>query len=438
MKAILRLAGPVALMYFGIMLMGFVDLMVVGRLGADAIGALGLGNSLFSWVMCVGLGLIVGMDFPAAHAIGAKRPREAFEVFLQALWVPLVAGMVLSFFLLALAGQLDRFGFNPEILPQAKTYLRIIAFSLTPVFAFNVCRAYLQARGIANSTLIILVGANLLNAFLNVGLVYGRFGLPEWGFAGSAWATFISRWAMAGGALVLVYYWDARGERYFESARFGWNWPVLRRVLAYGFPSMIHYLLEVGVFSTATAIAARLTADELAAHQIVLQTASITFMIPLGISSAAAVLVGNAVGAGDRALARRRGYGSLCLGVGFMTFSALVILAFPAPLLAVYTDDPGVIAVARKLLLVAGVFQIFDGAQAVLGGTMRGIGDTRTPAACNLVGHWVFGLPAGLLFAFHLGYGVVGIWWGLCLGLCLVAGSLVYFWNRKSASPSVS
>jgi len=208
---------------------------------------------------------------------------------------------------------------------------------------------------------------------------------------------------------------------------------LFREILRLGLPASAQMLLEVGVFSLSTALAARFVATDLAAHQVVLNTASLLFMVPLGIGSAAGSLVGQAVGAHDYRLARRIGNSALVLGFGFAVVSSTMLILFAEPALGIYTTDPAVIEAAKRILFVAALFQISDGAQVIATGALRGLGDTLVAAVANGVGHWLIGLPVGLFLGFSQGYGLTGIWVGLAAGLTAVASALVFFWVRVTA-----
>lgn len=432
MQRMLRLATPVALMYLGLMLMGFVDLLVVGRLGAAAVGAVGVGTAMFTWIMVMGIGMLTGIDYPAAHAIGEGKPEVAYRTFVQGLYLSVFMGVPLTLFLFWLSYHLDVFGFNEEVLPFAEEYLRVISWSLLPVFGFNACRSYLQALNIAIPTLVALILGNLLNAFLNVGWVFGKWGMTKYGFVGTAYATNISRVFILVCVFWTVYEFDRRTKNYFREIGFKLQILFLRPILTLGFPSALQMLMEVGVFAMATALAAKFSAREVAAHQIVLNTASLAFMVPMGISSATAVLVGHAMGAKDYALARKAGWQGFQIGVGFMCFTAAAFLLVPDLVLSAYTNDEEVVRTAKGLLLVAALFQLSDGAQVVATGALRGIGNTKIAAWANFVGHWIVGLPLGLLLGFTYDGGVRGIWIGLSTGLTIVALIQLVAWQKRS------
>jgi MATE family multidrug resistance protein len=279
---------------------------------------------------------------------------------------------------------------------------------------------------------VTYIGANLINWFLNWVLIYGKFGMPALGVNGSALSTLVARVFMA--AALLGFAWRHERKRGHPLFRH-WAGPSLVRLgelVKLGAPAAGQILLEVGAWNLATLMAGRLTPVALATHQIALNYAAITYMVPLGVSAAAAVSVGHAVGAGDRERARRAGWMALALGTGFMLLAAVVFLVAPRPLIALYTTDPQVMAVGPSLLWVAAAFQIFDGIQTVSTGALRGLGETRVPMLANLVGYWVLGLPLGLILCFVLKWGIYGLWIGLTLALVIIASSLLLRWHRDS------
>lgn len=432
MRRTLKLALPVAFTYLGIMLMPTVDLIMVGHLGASAVGGLGLGGALFAWVMVTGLGFLYGMDFPASHAIGEGKPENAYRTFVQGLYLSLICAVPGTLIVLFTSMNIEAFGFNSEVAPFARSFLNITAVSLIFVFVFNACRGYLQAASIAIPTLLVLIAANLLNYFLNVALIFGRFGFPELGFQGSPTATLISRFFMAATLFVIVVVRDRRGPNYIRHLGFEFDRAIFKLIARLGFPSAIQMLFEVGVFALATAMTAKFTADALAAHQMVLNSASMTFIVPMGISSATSVLVGQAMGARDFKLARLSGYQSWWIVLVFMGTTASCMLLFPEKILSVYSASGEVQNIAYSLLWLAGLFQLTDGTQALMTGALRGLGNTRTAAITNLIGHWAVGFPLSYYFAFIAGKGVFGIWIGLSSGLAFVAIVLTYFWNKES------
>ncbi|MCM2323285.1 MAG: MATE family efflux transporter [Oligoflexia bacterium] len=425
MLNLIRLAIPVALTYLGIMLMGVVDLIAVGRLGAAPMGAVGISHSFFTWFMVFGLGLLAGMDYPVAHAFGARKFTQAKSYLWQGIYLSLAVGVPMTGLLLLLGHYLDRFGFDAEVVRETGPYFAILAWSLLPTFLFAACRNYLQAISRPRAALVALIITNVVNAFLNYTLVLGNLGFPALGTPGSAIATLVSRYLMA--AIVLGYAVLATRARPArpDGAR-------TREIIRLGLPASGQMVLEVGVFALSTLFAGRLSADDLAAHQVVLNLASLTFMVPLGIGSATAVLVGQALGEDAPARAARTGWNGFGLGVGFMACAAVTFLLVPQLVLGIYSNSPSVIAVARQILVVAALFQISDGTQVVLTGALRGFADTRSPMLVNLFGHWVVGLPLGLWLCFKAHQGLWGLWMGLAIGLTVVAVALLAVWIRRS------
>jgi MATE family multidrug resistance protein len=235
-------------------------------------------------------------------------------------------------------------------------------------------------------------------------------------------------------AVVLVgaiVWFEKRQGRGLLDSSFGFEWTRLRELFALGLPAALHITLEMGLFSVATALAGRLDAASLAAHQIALSVAATTFMVPLGVSSAGAIRVGLAMGAGDRDGVRHRGWLAIALGVGFMAVAALSLFIFPADIINLFTNDVSVLAVGVSLLYIAAFFQLFDGLQVVTAGILRGLGDTRTPMVAGLVGYWVLGLPAGYWLCFGLDWGVSGLWVGMLVGLTTVGVVLLAVWMRR-------
>jgi MATE family multidrug resistance protein len=432
----LALAGPVVSAELGWMAMAIVDSLIVGRLGAEAIGAVGLGSMAFFTVVVFGMGLLLGLDTLVAQAFGAGDTEDCHVTLFQGVYLAAALTPPLMLAVLVAAPWLSAFDVSPGVLTLAIPYIRITAWSTFPLLIFAAVRRYLQATGHARPVMFALVSANLVNALGNWVLVYGHFGLPALGVEGSAWATTVSRLYMAGVVVgFTVCKWNERRKAAdLDRARGPW-WPDfarLRRLLGLGLPAALHLTLEVGVFALATALAGRMGAVSLAAHQVVLNMASVTFMIPFGLASAGAVRVGHALGRGDPPGAARAGWTTLALAAAFMALAGLTFGLAPRALIQAFTDDPRVLSLGVGLMYVAAAFQLFDGIQGVTTGNLRGLGDTHTPMACNLVAHWCLGLPVGYALAFSAGLGVLGLWIGLSLGLVAAGCVLLRTWVVRS------
>jgi multidrug resistance protein, MATE family len=328
---------------------------------------------------------------------------------------------------------LGRWGVNPAVGIQTDAYLRILNWGTLPLLAYAAFRRYLQGIGQVRPVTFALISANLVNWAGNWALIYGKLGLPAMGVRGSALSTCVARVYMAAVLIFAAWRYEGkRGHRLFHH----WGGPNQHRLLQLlrlGVPTACQIVLEVGAFGLATVLAGRLRAEALAAHQIALNCASLTYMVPLGISAAAAVSVGHAVGAGQLARARRVGWMAIGISSAFMAAAAVVFLVVPVQILHVYTHAAGVVALGVPLLALAAAFQVFDGMQTAVTGALRGLGETRAPMVWNLVGYWVFGLPLGAFLCFHAGLGIYGMWIGLTLALIFIAVLLLRRWARQSS-----
>ena len=430
----LRVAGPVVIAEVGWMAMQIVDVAMVGRLGPEAIGAVGVGSALFLAVSVFGMGLLLGLDTVVSHAFGSRSPDECRRWLHHGTWLAVTLTLPMTVLARSVIGYLDRWGFDPVVLALIEPYLGILVWSMLPLLLYATFRRYLQAMSVVAPVMFALISANVINAVTNWILVFGNLGAPALGVEGAAWATCISRVFMVtvlAGAIVLHDRRVAGGllthAARIEAAR-------MRRLLTLGWPAAVQTTLEFGVFAAVTALAGRLEPATLAAHQIVLNLAGLTFMVPLGLSSAAAARVGQAVGRRDAVGARSAGWTAIAIGSGFMAAAAAIFILLPRPVLAIFTDDVGVITTGVTLLFVAAIFQLFDGLQGVATGVLRGLGDTRTPMLFNLAGHWLIGLPVGYVLCFQRGWGVVGLWVGLSVGLVLIGIVLVATWYRQSSA----
>ena len=430
----LSLAMPVVVAEVGWVAMQIVDISMVGRLGPEAIGAVGVGSSLFLALAVVGIGLLLGLDPLVAQAFGARQFSACRLWLRHGLVLAVVLTVPLTLVAWTAAAQVEVWGFDPGVLDPIRGYLRVVSWSLLPLLLFTVFRRYIQAVGIVRPIMITLVSANIINAAANWLLVFGNWGFPELGVEGAAWATCVSRTYMCG--LLAFAAWRVNARLHsdhviVESSAPPFEVARLRRLIQLGWPAAVQMTLEVGVFAAATALAGRLEPHLLAAHQIVLNVAGLTFMVTYGVSSAGAVRVGHAVGRRDPVGARHSGWVALGIGAAFMCVAAAAFLTVPRLILRIFTADTGVIETGAVLLLVAAVFQLFDGLQTVATGVLRGLGDTRTPMLCNLAGHWFVGLPVGYALCFWWGWGVVGLWLWLSMGLILVGALLVPVWHHR-------
>ncbi|MGI9078377.1 MAG: MATE family efflux transporter [Gemmatimonadaceae bacterium] len=423
LRELVGLALPVVTMPVGLMAMGVVDTIMVGQISPTALAAVALGNMYFFALAIFGMGTLMVLDPVVAQAVGAKDQPAVARALQRGLLIAAVLSLVICPLLATAGWTLTAFGQPTDVVPVAADYAISCIPGTFPFLAFIVLRQTLQALGKLRAIVITIVGANVANVGLNWMFIYGKLGAPELGAVGSGWASSISRTLLAVALL-----WMA--------------WPTLRgvllpvlndvllmrpllRMLALGAPIGGQHVLEYAAFALVALFMGWLGTNQVAAHQVAINLASLTFMVPLGIGSAAAVLVGRAVGRNDGAEARRSAIASLACGAGFMCMTAIVFLAAPEFLARLYTDDVTVLSIAVLLIPVAGVFQVFDGLQIVATGVLRGLGDTRTPFVVTMVAYWLIGIPIGFYLGFRAGAGPTGLWWGFVAGLATVAVCLV-------------
>jgi multidrug resistance protein, MATE family len=299
-----------------------------------------------------------------------------------------------------------------------------------PLLLYFALRRCLQAMNMVKPVAFALVSANIINALFNWILIYGHWGAPAMGTVGSGWSTAIARVYMAAVLVGYLLWYDHKHRTELLKTPVDLDLPRIRRLLTLGLPAAMQITLETGVFATVTTLIAKLGAVPLASHQIALNTVSLTFMVPLGISSAAAVRVGQALGRKDPIGARDSGGTAIAVGAIFMACCGVALLVFPRWIARMYTPDESVIAMTVGLLAAGAAFQLFDGIQTVATGALRGAGDTRTPMICHFLAYWVIGLPFGAWLCFRRGFGAIGLWIGLSLALVLIGIVLLLAWRR--------
>lgn len=425
LKRVAGLAWPVSLGGLGLVLMGAVDVAVVGRLGEQPLAALASANLWCYAILIPTQFALSALDPVVAQAVGAGDREAAGKALLRGLVlaallsVPAIVAQRMAGAGLALLGQ------PTELLPMAQRWCEVTAWSTPAQLGFHVLRAWLQAHGVVRPATLVIALANVLNLVLNIGLVFGLFGLPRLEVLGSAVATNAARVAMALGLALATAGLLREGLPRLPGA-FAVR-PTLR-LLWLGMPGAVQMALEVWAFQMASLMMGWLGPTALAANAIVLNLSSLSFMVPVGIAAAGSARVGNLLGARQPwALAAWTAVG---LGAGVMLISAALFGGLPGPLVRVYTDDPAVIATAVAILPVAAAFQIFDGTQVSCLGVLRGAGDLRVPALTALVGYWALGLPMAWFLAFRLDWGPRGVWTGLALGLASVSALLVWRLRR--------
>jgi len=418
LRAMLRLAFPVVVVQLGLMGMGTVDTIMVGHLSAEANAAVALGNLYFFALAVFGMGTLMALDPIISQAVGAGDRAAVARGVQRGVVIAAVVSVFLSLLLLPAEPLLRALGQPAEVVPDAGAYALATIPGTPPFFIFVVLRQSLQAMQKMRAIVLSIVVANVANAALNWVLIYGNLGSPRLGAVGSAWASSICRWLMA--AMLAVLAWRDLRPLLVPVRREALLLGPFVRMLRLGLPIGIQQTLEVGAFATTALLMGLLGTEVMAGHEVAINLASLTFMVPMGVAAAAAVLVGQAVGRGDAAGARRAAGAAYACGVGFMCTSAALFLAAPHELARLYTKNAAVLAIAASLIPIADVFQVFDGLQVVSSGVLRGIGDTRVPMLVGVLGFWLIGFPVSVYLGFRTAAGPEGLWWGFVAGLAAV------------------
>lgn len=439
-RAMLSLALPIILANVAQSTINATDLVLLGRLNANALAAGSLAFNLYIPLLVFGIGLLAAVSPLVAAERGARRHsvREVRRTVRQGMWHAITLVIPCWLILWHAPDLLLMLGQAPDLAAAAGRFVRIIMWSLLPIFLFFVLRNFISAIERPNWAAVVLFAQVAINAVLGWALIFGHLGAPALGLDGAALASaFANLFVFL--ALAVVVAFAKPFKRYRIFGRW-WraDWPRYRQVAAIGLPIAITLLLEVAVFAAAVFIMGLIGRNEIAAHAIALQIAAFTFMVPLGLSQAGTVRVGLAYGAGDRAGIAKAGWTALALGIGFMAVMALMLILFPRPLIGIFIDtanpsNAAVVALAVQFMGIAALFQIVDGAQSVGAGVLRGLQDTRWPMIFAAFGYWVVGIGVGIALAFPFGLKGLGVWIGLASGLAVVAVLMVWRWSRREA-----
>lgn len=433
LRRVLALAFPAVISEVAGMAMGLVDTWMVAPLGPRGLAAVGLGNAVFFPILLLFLGVLIALDTLVAQVHGRGEEDRAGHLLGQGLWLALAMGLPLAAAFQLSEPVLLALGQSPEVAAPAARYLEALAWSVPPFLLYTAYRGFCHGLGDTRRAMAVTLVANLVNAGANYLLLYGALGFPRLGVAGLGYATAASRLFMLV-ALALL----AHGPR-FAAGRPRLERPdpaTLREILHLGIPIGGLILLEAGGFSFAGVMVGWLGELPLAGHQVVLTVASFTFMVPLGLATGAALVIGQDLGRDRPAEAAKNGRVAIALGAAFMVCTGTLFWLAPGFLVGLFTRHPGTVAVATGLFPIAAFFQIFDGLQCVSGGCLRGAGDTRTTFRYNLFGFWILGLPLGYLLAFPGGLGAQGIWAGLACALVCTGTLLTRHFLRGGWAPS--
>ncbi|SHI92587.1 multidrug resistance protein, MATE family [Hymenobacter daecheongensis DSM 21074] len=437
-KPMLLLAYPVVLSQLGHVLVNVCDSVMVGQLGKVPLAAVSLGVSVNTVVLVLGLGMSMGIT-PLVAAANGKRDVPALgSLLVNGVWLSVLAGVVLAAGGLLIAPLLGYLNQPAEVVALAAPWVRVLFLSLLPLMVFQGFKQFAEGLGLTRQAMVLSILANVINALLCYVLIFGRFGLPALGLMGSAWATLIARVLMA--ALMAAYVLRARRLQPYRAAAGSWLQPAratLGRIFDLGAPIGVQMMFEMGAFSFSAIMIGWLGATSLAAHQIAINVASVTYMAASGIAAAATIRVGYFRGTGDAQGARQAGFTAYGLTFVFMGTMALILIMARHAVPHFYNHDPEVVAQAATLLLIAALFQVSDGLQVVGLGALRGLEDVKVPSVVALLAYWAVALPFGYWLGFKLDLGAIGVWVGLLTGLTLVAGVLLWRFRQHSAVPTV-
>ncbi|QNI36516.1 MATE family efflux transporter [Edaphobacter albus] len=438
MRSVLTLALPLIAAELGWMSMGIVDTIMVGHMDNPAmnIASAALGQVLYNTLAFGIAGVLLSLDTFLSQSHGAGRYDEANRWLYHGLILAAVLAAVL-FGLIELAPLLmQRMPINPQVLGGAQSFLHALNWGTPVLFLYFTLRRYLQAFNHARPIAIALVTANLCNVFGNWLLIYGHswgaIRIPAYGIAGSGLATSLSRTYLA--IFLIIAIWKVEHQhnyglrsmlRHIESSR-------LKRLVLLGAPAGGQIFVEISIFGAVTFLIGTMGPLPLSGHEIALNCASFTFMVPFAISAAAAVRVGQAIGRNALPEAAAAGWSAILLGAACMASFAVMLFLFAHPIARAFTPDRAVIAATIPLLFVAAAFQFFDGLQITATGALRGAGNTHAGLIVQIIGYWIIGLPIGCWLGFHLHYGAIGLWLGLCAGLIVAGIALTTVWSRTT------
>lgn len=427
-RALLVLAVPIVLNQLGQVGMNTLDTVMVGPLGANALAAVGLGSALHIAVLMMSSGVLLGMPPLVSQAFGARRQTSCNQVLAGGLWLALLLAVPVVLFNLLGMPLAILLGQPAALAPDVGAYMHALAWGVPPALLFFAGRQYLEGMGLSRPAMVLTLLGLAVNFLANRVLIYGVGDwVPALGVVGSGWATTVVRWFMLAG--MGLYLLRAPGPNPFHGVRWRPNWAVVREVSRIGAPAGVVLGLEVGLFTTAAVMMGWFGAVELGTHQVTINIAATTFMVALGVSLAGSVRVGQHIGAGNPAAMRRSVVLTYALALVFMSVCALAFLLVPEVLLGLYTRDPQIIRLGSSLLLVAALFQLFDGGQVAAVCVLRGAADTRVPMLLAALAYWGIGLPVAYVLGFHSPLGPVGIWVGLCVALA--SASVLLLWRVR-------
>lgn len=429
------LAYPVMISMLGQVMTGVADSIMIGWTGAVPLAASSLANSFFTVLLFFGVGVSYAITPLVAEASGAGNDRSIIDALRHGMIINLTTGALLVAIVLAGQQALGHIGQPDDVVNLAIPYLRIITYSIIPTMIFQTFRQFAEGLHRTRMAMVIMIVCNLLNVLLNYLLIYGIWIFPEMGLNGAGWATFIARVVMAVWMAAYVYY-GRRFVAYREGFRLGaYSGDLINRMLHIGIPAGAQFIFEAAAFGFSAIMMGWLGANTLAAHQIAINLATVSYMTTSGLGAAATIRIGTFLGQRDSIALRRSGVTLIGLGIAIMLLWAIAFIFGRNLLPGFYIQDMAVLEIAAPLMVIAGFFQLSDGVQVVCAGALRGLQDVKIPSLLIFIAYWILALPIGYVLAFPLGYGAIGIWMGLLLGLTLTALAMVWRFNHLSRRP---
>lgn len=426
-----QLAVPIVIGQLGHMAMGVVDNLMIGQLGPVYLAAASLSNAIFVQFMILGLGLTFALSALIAATNRPGNENECSSLLHHSLIINMIAAVVLLALMEASISLLPFLGQEEQVINLTAPYLRIIAISIIPMLFFQTYRQFSDGLTFVKPAMYIMLLANIVNIFLNWALIFGNLGFPRLELIGAGFSTLGNRiFAAIIMFLYVIYHqrFKKYNPRYFKLK---YHKELIIKILKIGIPSSLQAFLEVFAFTGVAFIIGWIGAYELAAHQIALTLASVTFMFALGISQASAIRVGIEFGKAKQGEALKAGFSAIILAALVMGVNGIIFIIFRHDLAALFIDDFSVREIAARLLIIAAIFQVFDGIQAVGVGVLRGIQDVKVPTIIVFIAYWILSIPVGYLLGITWGVGVDGVWYGFLSGLAAAAIMLTWrFWKK--------
>lgn len=431
-KETIKLAWPVSLGQLGHVTLGVVDSVMVGQVGTDSLAASSLVNGLFFLVIVLGIGMTMATTPLVSIAKGENNFSRCSKIFKQSIIVNFAFSVLLTFIVYYLSFLIPFLNQSEHVAVLAESYLKILSYSIIPFLLFQTYRQYVEGLSITKPPMYIAIAANIINFFGNWLLIYGNLGFSAMGLDGAGYSTLFTRLFMA--ITIIIYVKKAKKLKQFSTVKnfISFDLKIIKKIIAIGLPSGLMYALEVGAFAFSAIMVGWLGSIQLAAHQIAISLASISYMIILGISAAGTIRVGNALGERNKTKIRRAGFTAIIIGVIFMILSGTSFIIFNKFFPSLYIENIKVIEVASNLLIIAALFQISDGIQAIGLGILRGLTDVKVPLVITFIAYWVFAIPFGYILGFKLRFGVIGIWSALLIGLTIAAVLFFVRFNKKT------